>query len=151
MGKADAYFVIRLKNSTYSIKNLKFRQRMCQFCPKIEKNSTDSIKNLKFRQSRCPFCHKIQKLNLFIKKSLIRARQKIWINKNDKIKKYHLWQRKILSTFSHKNLKFRQVRCHFVTRLKNSQHFGECGFSQGVSSTLQLLVSLCKVRDSAFF
>ena len=55
------------------------------------------------------------------------------------------------STHSHKNLKFRQVRCHFVTRLKNSQHFGECGFSQGVSSTLQLLVSLCKVRDSAFF
>ena len=127
MGKAGANFVIRLKNLTYS------------------------IKNLTFRQGRCPFCHKIQKLNLFIKKSLIRARQKIWINKNDKIKKYHLWQRKILSTFSHKNLKFRQVRCHFVTRLKNSQHFGECGFSQGVSSTLQLLVSLCTVRDSAFF
>ena len=127
MGKADASFVIRFKNSTCS------------------------IKNLKFRQGRCPFCHKIQKLNLFIKKSLIRARQKIWINKNDKIKKYHLWQRKILSTFSHKNLKFRQVRCYFCHKIENSQHLGECGFSQGVSSMLQLLVSHCTVRDSAFF
>ena len=70
--------------------------------------------------------------------------------------KYHLWQRTILSydkknsTYSHKNLKFRQDAI-FVIRFRNSQHFGECGFSQGVSSTLQLLVSLCTVRDSAFF
>ena len=150
MGKAGANFVIRLKNLTYSIKNLTFRQGRCPFCHKIQ-YSTYSNKNIKFWQGRCQFCHKIKQLNLFNKKSLIRARQKIWINKNDKIKKYHLWQRKLLSTFSHKNLKFRQVRCHFVTRLKNSQHFGECGFSQGVSSTFQLLVSLCTVRDSAFF
>ena len=39
----------------------------------------------------------------------------------------------------------------FFHKIENSQRLGECGFSQGVSSTLQLLVSLCTVRDSAFF
>ena len=55
------------------------------------------------------------------------------------------------STHSHKNLKFRQVRCHFCHKIENSTHLGEFDFSQGVSSMLQLLVSLCTVRDSAFF
>ena len=77
MGKADADFVIRLKNSTYSIKNLKFGQGICQFCQKI-KNSTYSIKNLKFGQGTGQFCHNIQKPmqpNLFKQKRKIHARQ----------------------------------------------------------------------------